>query len=234
MNCEKFEIHLQECLDNNLDIENTIDASPELIAHSAGCTECAQLAESFKTLNCGIDAIKSETFDIDIVDRVVPLIEPATSVSPGTRFNWYKIAAIAACLAIVVTLGSYFFPGSENNNVAEQGNPVINENDVNQNQTQQKENSAVGEDLQGIESFTQVASELPQMMNINSYPKVAQTIEVLRPYYIYTQNLPGVRPVSSSLTITVDVLRRSMENQKQPDNSGNPDARFRQANIHWV
>ena len=235
MNCEKFELLLQDCLDNDNDIENTIESKADLASHLCSCAACTQLAESFKVLGSGIEAMRAESFDIDIVDRVVPLITPASKTPIAARSNWYIVAAAVACLAIIVTLGSFLISSSNPNNHADgsadagNGGKVIGQDPSGNNVNLPGQNESLPvPDLNAI-------GESLAIMNLNRIPRVAETIEALRPYYLYTQNLPGVRPVSSSLTITVDVLRRSMENQNQPKGpDGTPGAHYQYASIHWV
>ena len=235
MNCEKFELLLQDCLDNDIDIENTIESKADLASHLSSCAGCAQLTESFKTLGCGIEAMRAESFEIDIVDRVVPLITPASKTPIATRSNWYIVAAVVSCLAIIVTLGSFLISSSNPNNLADGSADAGNGAKVNgQNQPGNDANRPGQNETLPVPDLNAIGESLA-IMNLNRIPRVAETIEALRPYYLYTQNLPGIRPVSSSLTITVDVLRRSMENQNQPKRSdGTPGAHFQYASIHWV
>lgn len=238
MNCEEFELALQECLDNHEDIDQAIESDPLLIAHSNQCELCMDMAGSFKALASGIDAIRNEEWSFECVDRIVPMRESVSISHTATRLNMFKIAAIAAGLIIVVTLASFYLPSNEKVAIAPQvparlferedlPPPGMLRDSTPSNAITDPQSSAE------IEIWRRQLAILSRA-EFNDVERIAQTIDAWRPYYIYTQQLPGVKPVSSSLTITVDVLRRSIENQKNPDDAGRPDANFRYVKVNWV
>jgi hypothetical protein len=238
VNCEEFELALQECLDIHEDIDQAIESDPLMIAHSEQCELCMDMVGSFKVLSSGIDAMRNEEWSFECVDQIVPVREVVSINHTATRLNMFKIAAIAAGLIIVVTLASFYLPSNEKVAIAPQVPARLFERDDLPPPGLLRDSAPPGSitDTRSsaeIEIWTRQLALLSKA-EFNDVERIAQTIDAWRPYYIYTQQLPGVKPVSSSLTITVDVLRRSIENQKNPDDAGRPDAYFRYAKVNWV
>jgi hypothetical protein len=181
MNCQQFEQRIHEVLDEN----KRLGEDAALLTHSVACPSCRKSLSEFKLLESYFNANHS------IVSRLAHRLSTCAALSSSRRsasMGWLTFGALAAgLLATIIPLSG-----------------------VGSLQTA-RQSALVARKTEGIQPSVAQPAEM-------SYSELLATIEALpghfdeiAPVCNCTAQLAGVSPLTSSLSLTVDLLRWQLQ-----------------------
>ena len=223
MNCEAFENRIQWILDQRLDLIE----DPALEAHAQLCFECQNRLEQFIELERGLRELVvpvDPTFDIaakvtapfaqrEVVERSTKDAAPVWNESTALpRRRWSALLAVAVLVAAIPTVLFLATPKNDplpNSRMARIQPPPVSSVAPNGPLKASRPNGELNRE-DGSE-FDQ--SEFDSDLLLQTINQIPTTLLVMEPYYVYAE-LPGVWPFASSLNLTVDWLRWSLESRQ--------------------
>lgn len=182
MNCQQFESRIHALLDERQDLRGDM----LLTAHQLRCPECQEKLLAFEAIENYFQS--SSQSDRQPAPMAKVSWAPVKSVRASKRTShsrrWAFVAVAAALLAMVVPLIDL---GSRDlrTPLAERG-PVSQPTEIN---------------------AMSAATEVPWPQVLATIEDLPRRLEELGPVYIYTAQMTGVSSITSSLNLTVDLLR---------------------------
>jgi hypothetical protein len=187
--CATFESRINDLLDARQDPSD--DAT--LVRHAESCASCKAVFADYLALD---DSLSNIVWDAETLAR---LAAPTSVARPNTL--WWS-AVLAATL--LIGIGVFFrAPSRHDNASATNPTPIA---------MQQKHSAELGghpfdqkpDQIPGTESLAQTSPTGPPLTPV-SWNELSERLQpVLNPYYQISAELPGIRPIQSSLYITID------------------------------
>lgn len=193
IDCESFEDRIQDLMDRRI----ALDSDRLLCEHSDECMGCKQVLTSFQSL----ESVLCQAFVDDCLG------DHDLEVASHRDFHnslsqWTVVGAIAALAALVlVVIVPMFNPQSNGITVADNDNSV----------------APVVEDVQDdiVLPLTKAPANHPNdMITMVSYDTIPPS---LRNAYQYAAELPGIRPIECSVTVTIEALQKSWNTPSEPE-----------------
>ncbi|MDB4778221.1 hypothetical protein OAG68_02070 [bacterium] len=195
--CDAFEDRIQDLMDRRIPL-----SSDEILqSHARSCVECQQSLTSFASLEFALVAtFESEDF----------AAESTTTAQPLTQIpHWTLISAATALAALLLVL---IIPILNNQSKG----PVLADNSSHSPERSSDQLIAAAP-LQPLPIDLTKAPEF----NLVSYNTFSPT---LRNAYQYASELPGIRPIECSFTVTIEALQKSWRTPpQQKREKDNPD-----------
>lgn len=220
MQCEKFEARLQDLLDQRARPE--LDA--QLLEHADNCDECRDTLALQERLFTGLEIWEAprlpDSFAADVVARHMASVTPTQVVdragAPG-KIAWQVLAGVVAASLLVAVITIAARRGNEEVIAPP---TVVLKTPVSVNPTPETIHTAapVPQAINPSEEIglpdhlaMHFVSTAPEFLDghttgrmirevTNSFPEVA----------IVEENIPGIRPITSSFTLTIGMVRRTL------------------------
>lgn len=238
MSCLQFENRIHELLDDR----RSLHTDPLLLDHARSCTACQELLNDY----CWLQPVAFANAD-NLRARVAAVADLKLKRRTGSRRPVTKAvfaaAGIAAALLLVLSFAGWNQPNDGfdaltwNDPVAEvavsaETQLLLAESDLNvvsENPTQVRPAMTVAF-LENPPSLMELARATPQVVELVGMPptshweKFSSSLDPLNPYWKYSVELPGVRPVHGSVNLTVELLKSSLErsSDRKPDLGWSP------------
>ena len=198
IDCESFEDRIQDLMDRRI----ALDSDRLLCEHSDKCADCHSVLTSFQSL----EAVLSQAFVRDCLTDA--------DVSTPRDFHsslsqWTVVGAIASLAALVLVVIAPMFNTPSN---------VITVADNNNSVTPLVEDAQ--EDI--VLPIQKAPANHPNdMITMVSYDTIPPS---LRNAYQYAAELPGIRPIECSVTVTIEALQKSWNTPSEPkEDKESPD-----------
>lgn len=195
IDCASFEDRIQDLMDQRV----ALNSDPLLLKHSADCESCHQVLSSFQSLEMVLsEALISERFAESDFEM------PAVSSFKTSAIHWGVATAIVSLAAMLLVAFVPIFDQQSNGLMvadnASSSLPVV----VNPSKNLPSADASRGE-----------------MINLVSYETIPPS---LRNAYQYASELPGIRPIECSVTVTIEAFQKSWKAPEKPkQNEENPD-----------
>ncbi len=195
--CDAFEDRIQDLMDRRI----PLSTDEVLQTHAKNCLECQQSLASFASLEFALVT----TFDSeDFVAEVSATAQPVAQIP-----HWTLISAVTALAALLLV---FIIPIL---NIQPKSLSVA---DNNSHATE-----LPSDRLPAAATFQPVPIEITKSLEFNlvSYDTFSPT---LRNAYQYAAQLPGIRPIECSVTVTIEALQKSWRTPpQQKREKDNPD-----------
>jgi hypothetical protein len=209
MKCDEFENRIQQLLDHRLPLA---DDKP-IARHAVACRRCHRTLQAYQDLSLGLDAWDPPALDAGFAQRVVAIAGaapalPAARRSPQVRWAWAAVAA-ALLLALWPTLRGWLTPVSPS--PAEPERVPVAKNPQQQQPSPEPASLAVA--LPQLSSFpADLLSVAPKMVAEPFSPAWQEWATNLarRPLQPMDGLADGLRPITTTLTVAIDVLRNTI------------------------
>lgn len=196
ISCATFETRINDLLDARRDPA----ADETLIRHADHCAACQAVFADYLALD---DSLSNIVWDAKTLER---LAAPTAAVRP---YRLWWSAALAATLLIAFNSIFGSSPWGDNNATASkqvsakaQKPPIVAVPQSDRQPQQRLGNDSIAKPLVGS-GLTPV-----------SWNELSQRLQpVLNPYYQFSAELPGIRPIQSSLNLTIDWVQEKILKQ---------------------
>jgi hypothetical protein len=207
MNCDEFEERIQRLLDRRLPLTE----DKPVTRHAGACPRCHRTWQAYQDLTLGLDAWDPPTLDAGFAHRVVAIVaaappSPATRPGPLVRWAWAAVAA-ALLLALWPTLRGVLTPESPSPSapvpVAKNAEPQLPSPDP----------AALAGSWPQLGSLrADLLSVAPSMVAEPLSPDWQEWATNLarRPLQPVDGLADGLRPITTTLTVAIDVLRSTI------------------------
>jgi hypothetical protein len=207
MNCDEFEQRIQRLLDRRLALT---DDQP-VARHAVACSRCYRTLQAYQDLSLGLEAWDPPTLDAGFAHRVVAIVgavppSPAARSAPLVRWGWAAVAA-ALLLAIWPTLRGVLTPESPS-----PVEPVRVAENLTQPPAIPDSTTLVGALPQLGSLPAELLSVAPSMVAEPFSPAWQEWATTLarRPLQPMDELADGLRPITATLTVAIDVLRNTI------------------------
>ena len=225
MTCDEFENLLQEVLDRR----ETPSADPFLATHARVCTGCQRKVTLYEALFDGLELAETPALGSDFSRQA------SRAAQVRRKWNWKKTAgicaAVAASLLVMVAIANRNQPGEPAdapNHVAESGSqenesrPDRRERERQPAQEKDDDATSLAIGSPGSRVEGQPPAERPVVANSHLDELLSGVREdfanvSLAETGAATARLPGVRPLTSSLTAGFSAIRQTLPGGKNED-----------------
>lgn len=220
VNCHNFEAMIHETLDQRDSLEN----NPALKEHARECLPC------LSTLRDYVSVEKTLSHLVGQANQAAPITQQ--SLRHGRFGTLGLLASLAAGLLICINIAnrsgeSPQFPNLVQNAEPDPESPFVNDGNLSSARRAQEpntlaDNSATAAStpqmsLDGFAASTKPATnplftfhtKTPQIRMV-SWERITEKLDPLTPYYQYSAEIPGVRPLHSGLNATVELIQKSL------------------------
>lgn len=195
IDCVSFENRIQDLMDRRI----ALTSDQLLLQHSESCEGCRQMFASFQSL----ESVLSTAFLNDcLADSDLEVSTRPNFLTSAT--HWGVAAAIVSLAAILLVAFVPIFNQPSNG-------LMIADN----------AGSSLPAVVDAPESSSESAQPSGEMINLVSYETIPPS---LRNAYQYAAELPGIRPIECSVTVTIEALQKSWSPPEKPkQEKENPD-----------
>lgn len=219
-NCERVENRVHELMD----LRQALLSDDLVRDHISQCGQCAQLVVDLGTLNDSVSQIPLATlhrlsgiYEAELVDEY----QPSKPTHP------VLFVASVACLLLVALTSGIWFAGSGNADQVAVVDTLTQEVAVSVAKVESKpvENELVS-NFENQQDFVPVAmqqlglvrvhkmSPPSEMIGAVKFEELSGTVEPYQEYIGMTGDLPGMQPVSSSVSATIQLIK-TLSNQRR-------------------
>ncbi len=211
MKCDEIRELISCMLDNELNAED----SAKVTDHLAGCPECMRVFEAFNAVSLSLDQLEDVPagFTADVMDKVHHTAQRKAKQNPKpTHLRFVRMAALAACVALVLLAGSQIltaplYTGGGSPDVA---NFIRTAQDGQFTPTPAPTPAQQLADMESGPATMSLEDETPANTNAVSVTETATPVTTPTPVPVITPTpLPAVTPTpvpSPMLTMETDLL----------------------------
>jgi len=197
MRCADFETRLNEVLDER----GSVEVDPQLSAHAQNCPDCSGLLAGCSALLDGLDARMTPQPPVELADRVL-------KQSASSRDTWSgRLLAICVAVAaglLIALLPKLFYPTGPGSQPMAEDTPV----DIDVTPPGTDSDVAPPADTPTPPpSGPSLANQLPYAEMVRY---TGQTMAQFPNTVRNTQTPEGLRPVTSSMAVAFDAVRRTL------------------------
>lgn len=194
ISCSTFESRVNQLLDKRIDLKSDAPIS----RHVTDCASCKLILDDYLALD---DSFNNVIFDSETLAKL-----EKGQIKPSRQGVW---ASLAIAAVVVLGFGIAFNLDSKIDHATTQVASVVNpestsfENVTAAISTESAPKSLAMESVKPSDINSEV-TKIPEMTPAVSWGSLAEQLGSLNPYYQISAEITGVRPIQSSLHVTLD------------------------------
>ncbi len=216
MRCDEFDERVHRLLDERAPLQT----DQRLVQHAEDCVRCRSELGTYEDLFNGLDFFEPPQLNEDFASRVVQQVQP---VRPPTKVarRWLAFAALAIAATLLIAL----IPALTGSlRMSEPSSPRLAQDEI-RNQSAPRERSA--EDPPGHDpgQLAQGSVNIPEGIDAEQIRLVWNQLARDLPYERIVpvdQIRDGLRPITNSLAMAIDVLRSTIPVGRQGQSMESP------------
>lgn len=220
VNCQNFEAKIHETMDQR----NLLEHEPALQDHARECSPCLETLRDYVAVEQTLSHLTAKS---KLVNSPAPTTVTAQTLRHGRFGTLGLLASLAAGLLICINIAGRSaetpqFPTLSQNVKQNDGDRPAPAQDASRftpdmSMASNQPEHVPSMSLDGFVASTKPATnplftfhtKTPQIRMV-SWERITEKLDPLTPYYQYSAEIPGVRPLHSGLNATVELIQKSL------------------------